>query len=41
MKTLAERAKEYEPDPIDEAEILPVRVGYLVDKVRLGYINGA
>ena len=41
MKTLAERAKEYEPDPIDEAEILPVRVGYMVDKVRFGYINGA
>lgn len=41
MKTLAERAKEYEQDPIDEAEILPVRVGYMVDKVRLGYINGA
>lgn len=41
MKTLAERAKEYEPDPIDEAEILPVRVGYMVDKVRLGYSNGA
>lgn len=41
MKALAERAKEYEPDPIDEAEILPVRVGYMVDKVRLGYINGA
>nr|DAM90113.1 MAG TPA: hypothetical protein [Bacteriophage sp.] len=41
MKTLAERAKEYEPDPIDEAEILPVRVGFMVDKVRLGYINGA
>lgn len=41
MKTLEERAKEYEPDPIDEDEILPVRVGYIVKKARFGYINGA
>lgn len=38
---MAERAKEYEPDPIDKDEILPVRVGYIVEKVRFGYINGA
>lgn len=42
MKTLAERAKEYEPGPIDEDEILPARVvGYIVEKARIGYINGA
>ena len=41
MKTLAERAKEYEMDPIDEDEILPVRVGHIVNRVRLGYIDSA
>lgn len=41
MKTLAERAKEYEPDPIDANEIVPVRFGYIVTRVRQGYFQGA
>lgn len=41
MKTLAERAKGYEPEPIDEDEIVPARTGHIVTRVRLGYIRGA
>lgn len=41
MKTLAERAKGYEPDPCDGDEIIPARIGHIVTRVRLGYIQGA
>lgn len=41
MKTIAERAKEYAPDPFDPDYILPAREGFIVKQQRNAYITGA
>lgn len=41
MKTIAERAKEYAPDPFDPDYILPAREGFIVKQQRNAYIIGA
>ena len=41
MKTIAERAKEYAPDPRDPDYMLYSEAGYVVNRYRDAYIAGA